>query len=297
MKACDFTRPTWNGPRSGRRRPSTSPAATSWPVRSTISRARARRCRSPGTTTTATRRSSTRSPRATASTPPQSRRRAARRARTSRSTPRCSSPTTICWSSGRATIRCSAAAGSLGANVVRFERRFEDGYALDPDRVARAITPRTRLIVITAPHNPTGALADRAALEAVGRHAQRGRRTRARRRGLPRRGRSRTPPGGDAWRHVHHHQQSDEVVRPLQPALRLDASPHPPWPNASAARATSSTAPARSSRSGWRRSPSRSCPGSRARAQALLVENGALDPRLLSRAAPTSTPSCPRRAP
>jgi aspartate/methionine/tyrosine aminotransferase len=60
----------------------------------------------------------------------------------------------------------------LGANVERFERRFEDGYALDPERVARAITPRTRLIVITTPHNPTGSLAERAALEAVGRHAQ-----------------------------------------------------------------------------------------------------------------------------
>jgi aspartate/methionine/tyrosine aminotransferase len=60
----------------------------------------------------------------------------------------------------------------LGANVVRFERRFEDGYALDPDRVARAITPRTRLIVITTPHNPTGALAERAAIEEVGRQAR-----------------------------------------------------------------------------------------------------------------------------
>ena len=60
------------------------------------------------------------------------------------------------------------AARLLGANVVRFERRFEDGFALDPDEVARALTPRTRLIVVTSPHNPTGALADRAALEAIG---------------------------------------------------------------------------------------------------------------------------------
>jgi aspartate/methionine/tyrosine aminotransferase len=60
----------------------------------------------------------------------------------------------------------------LGANVVRFDRPFEDGYALDPDRVARAITPRTRLIVITVPHNPTGAMADRAAIEEIGRHAR-----------------------------------------------------------------------------------------------------------------------------
>ncbi len=56
----------------------------------------------------------------------------------------------------------------LGANVVRFERRFEDRFALDPDRVANAITPRTRLIVITSPHNPSGVAVDRAALEALG---------------------------------------------------------------------------------------------------------------------------------
>jgi aspartate/methionine/tyrosine aminotransferase len=59
----------------------------------------------------------------------------------------------------------------LGANVVRFERRFEDGFELDPDRVASAFTPRTRLIVVTAPHNPSGVAAKRATLEAIGRRA------------------------------------------------------------------------------------------------------------------------------
>ena len=61
----------------------------------------------------------------------------------------------------------------LGANVIRFERRFEDGYALNPDEIARALTPRTRLVIITSPHNPSGALADRAALEAIGHLAER----------------------------------------------------------------------------------------------------------------------------
>jgi aspartate/methionine/tyrosine aminotransferase len=65
-----------------------------------------------------------------------------------------------------------AAPRLLGANVVRFDRSFEHGYALDPDRVARALTPRTRLIIVTRPHNPTGAIAERAALSAVGRLAQ-----------------------------------------------------------------------------------------------------------------------------
>ena len=60
----------------------------------------------------------------------------------------------------------------LGANVVRFERPFEEQFALDPDRIANAITPRTRLIVITSPHNPSGVAVDRAALEALGRLAE-----------------------------------------------------------------------------------------------------------------------------
>jgi aspartate/methionine/tyrosine aminotransferase len=61
----------------------------------------------------------------------------------------------------------------LGAHVNRFERSFEDGYALDPDRVSRAMTPRTKLIVLTTPHNPSGIIATRDSLAAVGRLAER----------------------------------------------------------------------------------------------------------------------------
>jgi aspartate/methionine/tyrosine aminotransferase len=56
----------------------------------------------------------------------------------------------------------------LGARVHQFERTFADGFALDPDRVARAVTPRTRVIIVTNPHNPSGVLADPAALDAIG---------------------------------------------------------------------------------------------------------------------------------
>jgi aspartate/methionine/tyrosine aminotransferase len=56
----------------------------------------------------------------------------------------------------------------LGAQVIRFDRNFADGFALDPDRVRRAMTPRTRLIIITSPHNPSGVLADPAALDEIG---------------------------------------------------------------------------------------------------------------------------------
>jgi len=60
------------------------------------------------------------------------------------------------------------AARLLGAEVTQFDRAFADGYAVDPQRVAAAMTPRTRLIIVTSPHNPTGVVADVAALRAVG---------------------------------------------------------------------------------------------------------------------------------
>src|SRR5581483_7183247 len=56
----------------------------------------------------------------------------------------------------------------LGAVVRRFPRRFEDDFRLDPEEVAKQITPRTRLVVITNLHNPSGAFADNAALAEVG---------------------------------------------------------------------------------------------------------------------------------
>jgi aspartate/methionine/tyrosine aminotransferase len=60
----------------------------------------------------------------------------------------------------------------LGAHVTRFDRDFAAGYTLDPERVRRAMTPRTRLIVITSPHNPTGVVADAVALDEIGRIAE-----------------------------------------------------------------------------------------------------------------------------
>lgn len=60
------------------------------------------------------------------------------------------------------------AARMFGARTLRFERTFETGFTLDPGRVAAALTPRTRLIVLTHPHNPTGVAADRAAIDEIG---------------------------------------------------------------------------------------------------------------------------------
>ncbi|MGZ4837631.1 MAG: aminotransferase class I/II-fold pyridoxal phosphate-dependent enzyme [Terriglobales bacterium] len=56
----------------------------------------------------------------------------------------------------------------LGLEVHHFERRFEDGFRLDPEEIERRVTPRTRLIVITNLHNPSGVLAGNDALRRVG---------------------------------------------------------------------------------------------------------------------------------
>ncbi len=60
-----------------------------------------------------------------------------------------------------------AAVRMLGGRVSFFDRRFEEGYALDPDRIRAAIGPKTRLIVLSSPHNPSGVVASSESLEAL----------------------------------------------------------------------------------------------------------------------------------
>jgi aspartate/methionine/tyrosine aminotransferase len=61
----------------------------------------------------------------------------------------------------------------LGARVQRFPRRFEEGFRVDPRAIERAMTPRTRLIVLTNLHNPSGMRTDEATLREVGEMARR----------------------------------------------------------------------------------------------------------------------------
>jgi aspartate/methionine/tyrosine aminotransferase len=64
-------------------------------------------------------------------------------------------------------------ANFLGANVRRFPRRFEDGFRIEPSEIERAMTPRTRLVVLTNLHNPSSVRTDDVALRAVGEMARR----------------------------------------------------------------------------------------------------------------------------
>lgn len=61
----------------------------------------------------------------------------------------------------------------LGITVRRFDRRADQGFAVDPDAVRAALTPHTRAIILTSPHNPSGVGIDVNTLEAVGREAER----------------------------------------------------------------------------------------------------------------------------
>jgi aspartate/methionine/tyrosine aminotransferase len=65
------------------------------------------------------------------------------------------------------------AARLMGANVIRFDRRFENRYALDLNAVRDRVTARTRLIIVTSPHNPSGTSLDERALVELGAIASR----------------------------------------------------------------------------------------------------------------------------
>jgi aspartate/methionine/tyrosine aminotransferase len=56
----------------------------------------------------------------------------------------------------------------LGAKIRRFRRRLEDDFRIDPQEIEKRVTPRTRLIVVTNLHNPSGALTDEPTLAAIG---------------------------------------------------------------------------------------------------------------------------------
>ncbi len=66
-----------------------------------------------------------------------------------------------------------AIARYLGANVNRLERRFEEGFGINLSAMERAVTNRTRLIVLTNLHNPSSALIDIDMLRQIGEIARR----------------------------------------------------------------------------------------------------------------------------
>lgn len=61
----------------------------------------------------------------------------------------------------------------LGLSVSRLERKFEERWAPLPDRLARLLTPRTRAVILSSLHNPSGVAVDPKTLAAIGEMAAR----------------------------------------------------------------------------------------------------------------------------
>ncbi|HKP72684.1 MAG TPA: aminotransferase class I/II-fold pyridoxal phosphate-dependent enzyme, partial [Pyrinomonadaceae bacterium] len=66
-----------------------------------------------------------------------------------------------------------SAAQYLGAQVKRFPRPFSRQFQIDPSEVERAITPRTKLVVLANLHNPSSALTSDETLTQIGDIARR----------------------------------------------------------------------------------------------------------------------------
>jgi aspartate aminotransferase len=66
-----------------------------------------------------------------------------------------------CW------VSYAEIAKLAGAKPIPVLARAEDGFVPNPDAIARAITPASRMIVLCSPSNPTGAVYDEATLRAI----------------------------------------------------------------------------------------------------------------------------------
>src|SRR5690606_40486762 len=64
-------------------------------------------------------------------------------------------------------------ADAFGARVREIWLREAHGWQPDPDEITRAVTDRTRVVVVTNPNNPTGAVLSAEARDALIRAADR----------------------------------------------------------------------------------------------------------------------------
>lgn len=56
---------------------------------------------------------------------------------------------------------------AIGCAISYIDLDFDDGFAVDVERVAAGLRPNTKLISVTCPHNPTGTMMGRADLDAL----------------------------------------------------------------------------------------------------------------------------------
>jgi aspartate/methionine/tyrosine aminotransferase len=56
---------------------------------------------------------------------------------------------------------------AIGADIETLDLRHEDGWHVDPERIAAMLRASTRLVSLTSPHNPTGQVIDESDLRAI----------------------------------------------------------------------------------------------------------------------------------
>ena len=56
---------------------------------------------------------------------------------------------------------------AIGCHLALYDLKFEEGFDIDVDQLARMLHPRTKYISITVPHNPTGVVLSEARLRAL----------------------------------------------------------------------------------------------------------------------------------
>ena len=56
---------------------------------------------------------------------------------------------------------------AIGCEITFVDLTFERGWRYDASEIAKAMTPRTKLVSITTPHNPTGTMLEPAALQEI----------------------------------------------------------------------------------------------------------------------------------
>lgn len=56
---------------------------------------------------------------------------------------------------------------AIGADISYMDLTYEDGWAVDPDRIAALMTPGTKLVSLTNPHNPTGQVIPETTIQAI----------------------------------------------------------------------------------------------------------------------------------
>jgi len=69
-------------------------------------------------------------------------------------------------------VSFQAEAIMAGAVPVEIPSKLENNFQLDPEQIRAAVTPNTRMIFVSYPNNPTGAVATRETLEEVARIAE-----------------------------------------------------------------------------------------------------------------------------